>query len=312
MRGLRAGAAGAGGGGAACRALPRSAEWLDGWFMERRGGGSCAWEVQPWGWAAVAGVALLLGVLVVLIVWLWRHRGAVEAEASAEALVAGAARGGSAEPSPGAGEEEVRGAGCLGWLRGPAERAGPAGGGARGADALPGAGVPGGGGRGAPRGRRGTSAAADVRGSPAGRVFAARDGDGPVDGVSAGRRCSLHQEAPPADGQGGGPAVRCRPGSAGVRAGPQVQTDRADGRRGPGGHAPRSPPHAGTAEPEGWGGEGSLRVPQGPFGLAEPLRAPRGRTRSPENGAVTAPALRGSVAAEEVPLHFFPGGQRLC
>ena len=143
MRGLRAGAAGAGGGGGgACRALPRSAEWLDGWFMERRGGGSCAWEVQPWGWAAVAGVVLLLGVLVVLIVWLWRHRGAVEAEASAEALVTGSAQSGSAEASPGMGEGEVRGAGCLGWLRGPAERAG---GEARGAGALPGADAPGGG-----------------------------------------------------------------------------------------------------------------------------------------------------------------------
>ena len=146
MRGLRAGGAAGGAGG--CRALPRGAAWLDGWFMERRGGGSCAWAIQPWGWAAIAGLALLLGVLGVLLVWLWRHRGAVEAEAAAEALVAGGARGGGAEPPPGA-AGEARGAGCWGWLRGPAEQAGPAGGGSRGAGAQPGAGAappPGGGG----------------------------------------------------------------------------------------------------------------------------------------------------------------------
>ena len=132
MRGLRAGGAAWGAGG--CRALPRGAAWLDGWFMERRGGGSCAWAIQPWGWAAIAGLALLLGVLGVLLVWIWRHRGAVEAEAAAEALVAGGARGSGAEPPLGRRArrgERGAGGGCGGPLSGRALRAGDRGGRAR-------------------------------------------------------------------------------------------------------------------------------------------------------------------------------------
>ena len=114
MRGLRAGS----GAPAECRALPRAAAWLEGWFIDRRGGGSCAWTVQPWGWAVVVGVALLLALLVVLVVWFYRSRRVAESEAeaagaAASSVAATAALKGHGEPG-GPGGRKAGGSGCWG------------------------------------------------------------------------------------------------------------------------------------------------------------------------------------------------------
>lgn len=85
--------------------------------------GSCAWEVQPWGWAAMAGLALLLGLLTVLVVWIYQHRGAVETEVAAEVRATADDRDGSNELSPGG--RGGWGVGCLGRLLGSAEWASP-------------------------------------------------------------------------------------------------------------------------------------------------------------------------------------------